>query len=123
MKRSKTFPVLLEAFFTDRLMMQRRASVHTIASYRDTFRLLLRFLQDYCNKCPSDVTLDDLAAPVICEFLDYIEKQRGNKARSRNVRLAAIRSFFHYAAFEDPSHAELIHRVLAIPGKRWHRAW
>lgn len=122
MKCSKSFPVLLEAFFTDRLMAQRRASVHTITSYRDTFRLLLRFLQARDGVRPSDVTLDNLAAPVICKFLDYLEEQRGNKARSRNIRLAAIRSFFRYAAFEDPSHAELIHRVLAIPGKRWHRA-
>ena len=121
MKRSKTFPVLLETFFTDRLMVQRRASEHTIASYRDTFRLLLRFLRARFRRHPSDVTLDDLSAPVICEFLNYLEQQRGNKARSRNVRLAAIRSFFRYAAFEDPGHAELIQRVLAIPSKRWRR--
>jgi site-specific recombinase XerD len=120
MKASKAFPALLEAFFTDRLMTQRRASEHTIASYRDTFRLLLRFIQQRFNKRPSHVALQDLGAPVICEFLNYLEEQRHNKARSRNARLAAIRSFFHYVAFEEPAHAELIQRVLAIPGKRWH---
>jgi integrase/recombinase XerD len=121
MTRSKTFPMLLEMFFTDRLMTQRRASAHTIASYRDTFRLLLHFIRELYGKQPSYVTLDDLAAPVICEFLDYLEQQRGNTSRSRNVRLAAIRSFFRYVAFEDLAHAELIQRVLAIPGKRWRR--
>jgi site-specific recombinase XerD len=120
-KTTRTFPALLEAFFADRLMTQRRASRHTIASYRDTFRLLLRFLQERFNKHPSDLTLQDLSAPVICEFLNYLEKQRGNTARSRNVRLAAIRSFFHYSAFEEPGQADLIQRVLAIPAKRWHR--
>lgn len=121
MKASKTFPALLETFFTDRLMTQRNASSHTIASYRDTFRLLLRYLQKRFHKNPSSVGLRDLNAMVICDFLNHLEKQRGNIPRSRNVRLAAIRSFFHYVAFEEPSHAELIQRVLAIPGKRWQR--
>jgi len=121
MKSTKTFASLLEAFFTDRLMKQRQASPNTIASYRDTFRLLLRYLQKHRNKCPSSIVLSDLNASVITGFLNYIEEQRGNKPRSRNIRLAAIRSFFHYAAFEEPGHAELIQHVLAIPRKRWHR--
>jgi integrase/recombinase XerD len=121
MRTSKPFPSLLEAFFTDRLMKQRRASPHTIASYRDTFRLLLRYLHERQGKRPSSVTLQDLRASTILEFLDYLEEQRANKARSRNIRLAAIRSFFHYAAFEEPGHADLIQQVLAIPAKRWHR--
>ena len=121
MKAEKTFQALLEAFFTDRLMKQRQASPNTIASYRDAFRLLLRYLQEHFNKRPSNVVLQDLNASIIAGFLNYLEKQRGNKPRSRNIRLAAIRSFFHYAAFEEPAHAELIQHVLAIPTKRWHR--
>ena len=121
MKPAKTFASLLEAFFTDRLMKQRRASPNTIASYRDTFRLLLRYLKKHRNKRPSSIVLSDLNASTITSFLNYLEKQRGNKPRSRNIRLAAIRSFFHYAAFEEPGYAELIQHVLAIPRKRWHR--
>ncbi len=121
MKPTKTFASLLEAFFTDRLMRQRQASPNTIASYRDTFRLLLRYLQEHRNKRPSTIVLSDLSASTITGFLNYLEKQRGNKPRSRNIRLAAIRSFFHYIAFEEPTHADLIQHVLAIPRKRWHR--
>jgi site-specific recombinase XerD len=121
MKPTKTFASLLESFFTDRLMKQRQASPNTIASYRDTFRLLLRYLQEHRNKRPSSIALSDLSASAITGFLNYLEKQRGNKPRSRNIRLAAIRSFFHYIAFEEPGHAELIQHVLAIPRKRWHR--
>jgi integrase/recombinase XerD len=121
MKPTKTFASLLEAFFTDRLMKQRRASPNTIASYRDTFRLLLRYLKEHRNKRPSSIVLSDLNASTITGFLNYLEKQRGNKPRSRNIRLAAIKSFFHYAAFEEPGYAELIQHVLAIPRKRWHR--
>jgi site-specific recombinase XerD len=121
MKPTKTFASLLEAFFTDRLMKQRQASPNTIASYRDTFRLLLRYLQEHRNKRPSSIALSDLRASAITGFLNHLEKQRGNKPRSRNIRLAAIRSFFHYVAFEEPGYAELIQHVLAIPRKRWHR--
>ena len=121
MKPTKTFASLLEAFFTDRLMKQRQASPNTIASYRDTFRLLLRYFQEHRNKRPSSIALSDLNASAITGFLNYLEKQRGNKPRSRNIRLAAIRSFFHYIAFEEPGYAELIQHVLAIPRKRWHR--
>lgn len=121
MKPTKTFASLLEAFFTDRLMKQRQASPNTIASYRDTFRLLLRYLKEHHNKRPSSIVLSDLNASAITGFLNYLEKHRGNKPRSRNIRLAAIRSFFHYIAFEEPGHAELIQHVLAVPRKRWHR--
>jgi len=121
MKAAKTFPVLLEAFFTDRLMKERQVSPNTIASYRDTFRLLLRYLREHFNKRPSSITLQDLSASVITNFLHYLEMKRGNKPRSRNSRLAAIRSFFHYVAFEEPAYAELIQSVLSIPTKRWHR--
>jgi len=108
-------PRLLEAFFIDRLVRQRQASPHTIAGYRDTFRLLLGFAQQRLGKEPSSFGLTDLDAPLIGAFLDHLEKSRGNSARTRNVRLAAIHSFFQYAALHEPGHAALIQRVLAMP--------
>ena len=116
------FPGILEAFFTDRLMRQRQASPHTIASYRDTFRLLLEFVFLRLKKAPSALSLDDLDAPLIGAFLDHLERERGVSARTRNVRLAAIHSFFKYAAFHDPAHSALIQRVLAMPSKRYDKA-
>lgn len=122
MKTFHSLAGLLESFFVDRLMRQRKASQHTVAAYRDTFCLLLRFAQDHLKKAPSTLTLDHLNAPFIGAFLDYIEKDRGNSARSRNARLAAIHSFFHYAALTVPEHSALIQRVLSIPSKRHDRA-
>jgi integrase/recombinase XerD len=115
------FPALLESFFTERLIAQRRVSPHTIASYRDTFRLLLQFSQKRLRKPPSQLTLADLNAPLLGKFLDDLEASRANGARSRNLRLTAIRSFFRYAALEAPEHSGLIQRVLAIPNKRQPR--
>lgn len=109
---------LLQAFFTDRLMRQRRASPHTIASYRDTFCLLLRFVQQRTKKVPSALSLLELDAPIIGAFLDYLEADRGNSPRSRNVRLAAIHSFFRYVALYEPAYSALSQRVLAMPSKR-----
>jgi site-specific recombinase XerD len=114
-------PALLEAFFTDRLIRQRQASPHTIASYRDTFRLLLGFAQSRLKKAPSTLSLKDIDAPLVGGFLDDLEKERGITARSRNTRLAAIRSFFRFAAFTEPAHSALIQRVLAMPTKRYDR--
>jgi integrase/recombinase XerD len=116
------FPVLLQSFFTTRLMTQRKASSHTIASYRDTFRLLLQFVQQRLRKPPAQLRLEDLDASFIGAFLDDLEARRGNGARSRNLRLTAIRSFFRYAALEAPAHAGVIQRVLAIPNQRQPRA-
>ena len=116
------FPALLQSFFTTRLMAQRKVSPHTIASYRDTFRLLLLFAQKRLRKAPSQLNLDDLNASVISAFLDDLEASRNNGARSRNLRLTAIRSFFRYAALEAPPHAGIIQRVLAIPNQRQPRA-
>lgn len=121
MKYQSNFPELLEAFFTDRLMCQRQASPNTIASYRDTFCLLLRFAQQRLKKGPSALTIGDLDAPCIGAFLDYLEKDRGNGARSRNARLAAIHSFYNYVALHDPTHSAVIQRVLAMPTKRYDR--
>jgi integrase/recombinase XerD len=115
------FPTLLESFCTERLLAQRRVSPHTIASYRDTFRLLLQFSQKRLRKPPSQLTLADLNAPLLSKFLDDLEADRANGARSRNLRLTAIRSFFRYAALEAPEHSGLIQRVLAIPHKRQPR--
>jgi integrase/recombinase XerD len=112
----------LQAFFTDRLTRQRNASPHTIAAYRDTLRLLLAFAQKQTGKQPCQLDLDDLDAPLIGAFLDHLEHERHNSIRTRNARLAAIRSLFHYAALEHPEHAETISRVLAIPPKRFERA-
>ena len=114
-------PTLLEAFFTDRLMRQRRASPHTIASYRDTFRLLLRFAQQRLERPPSKLHLDEIDAPLIGAFLDDLQKRRNNGPRTRNTRLAAIRSFFRYVALEEPGHSALSQRVLAMPNQRGDR--
>jgi site-specific recombinase XerD len=115
---SANFAALLETFFTDRLIAQRRVSPHTVASYRDTFRLLLQFAQKGMGKSPSKLALTDLNATLIGAFLDNLEKARANGARSRNVRLTAIRSFFRYTALECPEYSAEIQRVLAIPPKR-----
>jgi site-specific recombinase XerD len=113
-----TFAPLLQAFFTDRLLLQRQASPHTVAAYRDAFRLLLTFAHDELGKSPSALVLADLDAPLITRFLSHLDKKRSNATRTRNARLAAVHSFFRYAALREPSHAALIQRVLAIPHKR-----
>jgi integrase/recombinase XerD len=115
------FSGLVQAFFTDRLLRQRRASPHTVAGYRDTFRLLLRFANQRLGKAPSKLSLTDLDAPFIGDFLDHLEKARGNDARSRNTRLAAIHSFFHHVSFQEPACADQCRRILAIPSKRYVR--
>jgi site-specific recombinase XerD len=122
MRDSASLPALLQAFFTTRLMMQRKASSHTIASYRDTFRLLLRFAQTRLRKAPSQLELNDLDATLIGAFLEDLEQRRSNGARSRNLRLTAIRSFFRYASLETPAQSGVIQRVLAIPNQRQPRA-
>lgn len=113
--------VLLEGFFTRRLMQQLQASPHTIASYRDTFRLLLRFAHKRLGSRPSALKFEQIDATLVTTFLHDLEDKRGISARSRNLRLSAIRSFFQYAAFEAPDHAAQVQRVLAIPGKRCTR--
>ena len=109
---------LIERYFTERLMRQRNVSANTIASYRDTFRLLFTFAQSRLRKPPSALSLDDLDAPFIGAFLTDLETTRGTSARTRNLRLTAIRSFFRFVSFEEPAHSALIQRVLAIPSKR-----
>ncbi|KPU94328.1 integrase [Variovorax paradoxus] len=122
MSCSPSLASLLERFFLQRLMRQRHASSHTISAYRDTFRLLLQFARQRLHKSPSQLAFEEIDAPLIVAFLDDLEKSRGITARTRNLRLTAIRSFFHYAAYEMPECLAQIQRVLAIPAKRFTRA-
>ncbi|SRR6266480_4927247 len=121
MKDAAGLPALLESFFLDRLMRERQVSPHTITSYRDTFRLLLQYTEKHLHKRPADLALADLDAPLLGAFLDHLEKDRGNSARSRNVRLAAIHSFFRYVALHAPENCGVAQRVLAMPSKRYVR--
>lgn len=115
------FPMLLQEFFQRRLLTERGASAHTIASYRDTFELLLRYAERQTGRTPSALTLDDLDAPLVLDFLDHLEQERGNSARTRNLRLTAIRSFMRYATLRDPAALPVAERVLAISPKRFDR--
>lgn len=117
-----TLAPLLQAFFTERLIGQRDASPHTVASYRDAICLLLRFAHDRTGKAPHQLNVDDLDAPLIGAFLNHLEAERGASVRTRNARLTAIRSLFGFAAYRHPEHAAVIQRVLAIPPKRTDRA-
>lgn len=111
----------LQAWFTDRLTRQLQASPRTIASYRDTLKLLLGYVHDVTGKQPSTLDWNDLDEPLIARFLDHLEHDRHNSPRTRNLRLTAIRSLFKYAALRHPEHAAVIARVLAIPPKRFEK--
>lgn len=117
-RESPLLGALLQAFFAEHLPAHRRASPQTVAGYRDTFRLLLRFMARVSKKAPSLLRVEDLDAPSIFAFLDYLEQERGNSIRSRNARLAAIRSFFRLVALREPCCVSVSTRVLAIPLKR-----
>lgn len=112
---------LLQTFFAERLQKQKRASSHTIAAYRDTFKLLLCFAKQRLGKEPTTLLVADLDASLIADFLDHLETERKNTVRTRNARLAAIRSFFKFAAFRLPDHLGQIQRILAMPQKRADR--
>lgn len=116
-----TLPALVQHFFTDRLATQMEASPNTIAGYRDTFRLLLRFASDQTTKPPTKLQIVDIDSALVGEFLAHLETQRRNSARSRNARLAAIRSFFRYVAMSEPAHLLHCQKILAMPGKRYVR--
>ena len=118
---SANLPPLLQAFFTDRLVRQRQASPHTIAGYRDCFRLILHFAKERLCKMPSQLRVEDLDASFIGLFLDHLERVRNNSARTRNARLGAIHSFFRYVALEEPSLGLHCQRILAMPNKRHER--
>lgn len=111
----------LQAFFIDRLARQRGASPNTVAAYRDTFRLLLRFASERTGKQPCDLDIGDIDASCVGDFLQHLEAVRLNSVRTRNNRLAAVHSLFRYAALEHPEHAASIQRVLAIPPKSFAR--
>jgi integrase/recombinase XerD len=113
---------IMEGFFTERLLTQRRASPHTVAAYRDTFRLLLVFAQQRTGKTPHRLELADLDAPLVGAFLTHLERERNNGVPTRNARLTAIHSLFRYAALREPADAAVIQRVLAIPSKRFEKA-
>ena len=113
-----TLAPTLQAFYTDRLANHRRASQHTVSAYRDTFRLLLGYLELTTGTAPSALEFEQLTADTISEFLNHLEHERANSTRTRNARLAALRSFFRFAALRHPEHAWLIQRALAIPSKR-----
>ncbi len=112
----------MQAFFTERLAAQRRASPDTVAAYRDALRMLIGFAAERTGTLPCRLDVAGLDAPVIAAFLDHIEHERGNSIRTRNARLAAIHSLFAYAALRHPEHAADIERVLAIPPKRTSQA-
>jgi integrase/recombinase XerD len=116
-----SFATLLQRFFAEHLMQHRGVSPCTIAAYRDTFRLLLLFAEQQIGKAPTAISLADLDAKLMLAFLDHLERDRNNSARSRNARLAAIRSFLKYAAHHDIGALPIIEQTLAIPMKRFDR--
>jgi integrase/recombinase XerD len=118
MKPQSTFSELLQAYFTQRLMGECNASPHTIANYRDAFRLLIAFTHKHLKKPPKALTMQDLDASLVCRFLDHLEKDRGISVRSRNAHLAAIHSFFNYVALQEPAQGASAQRILAIKSKR-----
>jgi integrase/recombinase XerD len=115
------FAELLQSFLCQRLQSQQAVSAHTLASYRDTFRLLLRFIQQRTGRAPSQQRLEDWNPSHLVQFLDYLEKERRCRARTRNIRLAALRAFMRYVAQEEPAALGLTQRVMAIPMKRFDR--
>jgi integrase len=131
-----TLPALVQMFFTDRLCRQMEASPHTIAGYRDTFRLLLRFASEQTGQPPTRLRVEDLDCVLVGDFLAHVETKRRNSARSRNTRLAAIRSFFRFVAITEPAYMLHCQKILACRasatssgrwsswiGPRWKRCW
>lgn len=121
MSATSSLPSLIQRFFTDRLLKQLGASPHTIAAYRDAFRLLLQFAAERLGRAPSELRTEDLDASFLGQFLDHLERNRGNCTRTRNNRLAAIHAFFQFVAISEPALALHCQRVLAIPSKRFER--
>ncbi len=119
--KSSRLQSLIQLFFTDRLLKQLGVSPHTVAAYRDAFRLLLQFAAEHLRRPPSELRIEDLDAPFLSKFLDHLEEVRGNCTRTRNNRLAAFHAFFEYVAVSEPALALHCQRVLAIPAKRHER--
>ncbi len=120
-RRPPDFAALVRDFFCDRLVSQQDVSPHTVAAYRDTFRLLLTFASERRRCRPAELSFGDVDAPTVLAFLDHLEAARGNSARTRNARLTAIRAFVTYASARDPTSLSLARQVLAIPRKRFDR--
>jgi site-specific recombinase XerD len=122
MTTASTFPALLQGFFTARLSTRVQASANTIAGYCDAFRLLVRFAAEKHGEPPTQIRIEDIDADLPADFLLHVETTRRNGARSRNTRLATIRSFFRYVAMNDPTRLLHYQRILAMPSKRhvWH---
>ena len=118
---TSNFPALLQRFFTDRLITQQGASPHTVAGYRDTFRLLLQFAKDRLGRAPSALRLEELDAEFLEKFLEHLENERGNTPRTRNHRLSALHAFFRYVSLAEPAFSMQCQRILAIPAKRFER--
>ena len=116
-----TLPALIQQFFTERLCTQMQASPNTIAGYRDTLRLLLRFASERTGRAPTKLKIEDLDADRVGEFLAHVERERRNSARTRNTRLAAIRSLFRFVAMNEPAYLLHCQRILAMPSKRYVR--
>jgi integrase/recombinase XerD len=116
--KTHPLPTYLQSFFTERLGTQLKASPNTVASYRDTFRLLLKYAAERLQRSPTELQVADIDADLIGLFLADIQSTRGNSARSRNTRLSAIRSFFKYVAVNEPQLLHHCQRVLAMPAKR-----
>ena len=121
MNGNSDFPALLSAFFSKYLIEQRHVSAHTIASYRDTLRLLVLYAKQVLKIPPQKLSLDDLDVEFFAQFLNHLERHRGNTVRTRNVRLATLRSFFRFVILQEPRHAALAEQVLAMPIKRHAR--
>ncbi len=118
MSKANPFPVLMHAFFYEWLVEQRNASIHTVRSYRDTWRLFLRFVAQRTGRKVAMITMTDLTASEVSAFLSYAEHERGGTIGTRNCRLAAIRSFFHFVATRDPASIAQCVEILNIPVKR-----
>lgn len=118
---SKSLGSLLQDYFYRRLVQQCQVSHQTVASYRDAFRLLLRFAEHRLHKPVTQITLNDLDATLVLSFLEHLEVERNNSIRSRNARLAAIKSFLHYAGLQEPNALSTIQKVFAIPMKRFEQ--
>ena len=112
---------LVQDFFCQNLIIQRNVSPQTVVAYRDTFCLFLRYASQKIKKHPVKMCLDDINASLVLDFLSYLETDRKNSIRTRNARLAAIRSFMHYAAYKEPASLNSINKVLSIPMKKFQR--
>src|SRR6266581_3357370 len=120
-KPPPSFPALVQAFFVEHLTQQRALSPQTIAAYRDAFMLFLGFAEARLGRSPAQLTLADITPDLIMAFLDHLEQARHNSVRSRNARLAALRSFLKFAAHRDVSSLQVIERALGVPVKRFER--